>query len=112
MRKRNIKRVIDLLVELDTLSIDLVVDKLNITEIEAESIFKFLITNKHVLNSSSKSGLGISADKYVDYQLLSKNLANTINIRAAKKSRIIKWIGWTIMVLAALLAIRWYVLNL
>jgi hypothetical protein len=111
MRKRNIKKVIYLLEELDTLSIDLAVEKLNIRKIEAESIFKFLIINKYVLNLSSKTGLEISTNKYVDYKLLSKNLTKTTNSRANKKGRIIKWIGWIIMVVASLLAIRWYILN-
>jgi hypothetical protein len=111
MREKNVKKVILLLEELDTLTVDLVVDKLNISKIEAESIFKFLIVNEYVLNLSNKIGLEISANKYVDYKSLSKGLKNKTTNRANKKIRIIKWIGWTIMIVASLLAIRWYILN-
>jgi hypothetical protein len=45
MRKKNIKKVIPLLEELDSLTVDLVTDKLNIFKIEAETIFKYLIVN-------------------------------------------------------------------
>lgn len=111
MRKKNIKKVISLLEELDSLTVDLVADKLNISKIEAESIFKYLIVNEYVLNLSSKTGIEISASKYVDYKSLSKDLAKTTNNEANKKNKIIKWIGWIIMVAASLLAIRWYILN-
>lgn len=111
MRKKNIKKVISLLVEFDSLTVDLVADKLNISKIEVESIFKYLIVNEYVLNLSSKTGFEISANKYVDYKSLSKNLAKTTNNRTNKKIKIIKWIGWIIMVAASLLAIRWYILN-
>ena len=107
MRKKNIKKVISLLEELDSLTVDLVADKLNISKIEAESIFKYLIVNDYVLNLSSKIGFEISASKYVDYKSLSKDLAKTTN----NKTKIIKWIGWIIMIAASLLAIRWYILN-
>jgi|GEM_PF-3605219 hypothetical protein len=107
MRKKNIKKVISLLEELDSLTVDLVVDKLNISKIEAESIFKYLVVNEYVLNLSSKTGFEISASKYVDYKSLSKDLAKTTN----NGTKIIKWIGWIIMIAASLLAIRWYILN-
>jgi hypothetical protein len=107
MRKKNIKKVISLLEELDSLTVDLVADKLNISKIEAESIFKYLIVNDYVLNLSSKTSFEISASKYVDYKSLSKDLAKTTN----NKTKIIKWIGWIIMIAASLLAIRWYILN-
>jgi hypothetical protein len=107
MRKKNIKKVISLLEELDSLTVDLVADKLKISKIEAESIFKYLIVNEYVLNLSSKTGFVISASKYVDYKSLSKDLAKTTNNR----TKIIKWIGWIIMIAASLLAIRWYILN-
>ena len=107
MRKKNIKKVISLLEEFDSLTVDLVADKLNISKIEAESIFKYLIVNEYVLNLSSKTGFEISASKYVDYKSLSKDLAKTTN----NKTKIIKWIGWIIMIAASLLAIRWYILN-
>lgn len=107
MRKKNIKKVISLLEELDSLTVDLVADKLNISKIEAESIFKYLIVNEYVLNLSSKAGFEISASKYVDYKSLSKDLAKTTK----NGTKIIKWIGWIIMIAASLLAIRWYILN-
>lgn len=107
MRKKNIKKVISLLEELDSLTVDFVADKLNISKIEVESIFKYLIVNEYVLNLSSKTGFEISANKYVDYKSLSKDLAKTTN----NGTKIIKWIGWIIMVAASILAIRWYILN-
>ncbi len=107
MRKKNIKKVISLLEELDSLTVDFVADKLNISKIEAKSIFKYLIVNEYALNLSSKTGFEISANKYVDYESLSKDLAKTTN----NGTKIIKWIGWIIMVAASILAIRWYILN-
>lgn len=111
MRKKNVKKVIFLLEELDPLTVDLVADKLHISKIEVESIFKYLIVNEYVLNLSSKTGFEISASKNVDYKSLSNDIAKITNNGANKKSNIIKWIGWIIMVAASLLAIRWYILN-
>jgi hypothetical protein len=59
------------------------------------------------LNLYSKTGFEISASKYVDYKSLSKDLAKTTN----KGTKIIKWIGWIIMIASSLLAIRWYIFN-
>jgi len=92
MRKKNIKKIVYLLEEHGTLSVDLAIDKLNIPRIEAESIFKFLIINEYVLNVSSKTDMEISADKYVDYKWLSRNLP------IKSKSRKIFNLAWKVLV--------------